>query len=466
MNMNEKSLEVKKHVGIIHCSNKLTLLQRKLSNALLYNAYDNLLVQETHEIKIGDLAKLVGYDSHDYDTIKKALKFLMSIVLEWNLLKNVAKKNINEEVQKGMGCSNDIVVSVISGNNLDPKAYSWNASTILASASIEGSICRYSYSLALRELLYMPEIYGKISLFIQSRFKSTYALALYENCVRYKNLEHTGWILLDVFRKLMGVAADKYKKFKDFKRRVLDKAVQEINELSDIYVIVELQNCNQKSAAIRFKINKNPNFGNYSVDKEIKLKPDNCFNDRQNKEINLTENDELICVLREEFGVSEKKLENLLAKYGVEYIWEKINIVKNSASYKEKKVKNLTAYFLSAIKDNFKSNVDASVIMDMKEANRKKEEKLKQEQQKSYKKYVNDTIDQALKNIAPEKLIKIDEEFRKEILTTKLTFVVNKYKENGILDPVIQAFYYDFINTRYSDLVTVVSFEDFIKNLK
>ena len=41
---------VKKHVAAIHVSGKLTLLQRKLSNVLLLNAYDTLTSQGKHSI--------------------------------------------------------------------------------------------------------------------------------------------------------------------------------------------------------------------------------------------------------------------------------------------------------------------------------------------------------------------------------------------------------------------------------
>ena len=36
---------VKKHVATIHCSNKLSLLERKISNALLFHAFSNLKLQ-------------------------------------------------------------------------------------------------------------------------------------------------------------------------------------------------------------------------------------------------------------------------------------------------------------------------------------------------------------------------------------------------------------------------------------
>ena len=43
---------VKKNVAAIHVSGKLTLLQRKLSNVLLLNAYDTLTSQARHQIEI------------------------------------------------------------------------------------------------------------------------------------------------------------------------------------------------------------------------------------------------------------------------------------------------------------------------------------------------------------------------------------------------------------------------------
>ena len=41
---------LKKHVSAIHIGAKLSLLQRKLVNALLYNAYDELLTAREHSI--------------------------------------------------------------------------------------------------------------------------------------------------------------------------------------------------------------------------------------------------------------------------------------------------------------------------------------------------------------------------------------------------------------------------------
>ncbi len=88
----------------------------------------------------------------------------------------------------------------------------------------------------MKELLYRPEIYGRLNMHVQAKFKSTYGLALYENCIRYQDIKQTPWINLGTFRKLMGVETGKYTVFRDFKRRVLDKAITEVNEYSPIKI--------------------------------------------------------------------------------------------------------------------------------------------------------------------------------------------------------------------------------------
>lgn len=83
---NNKSLELKKHVNAIHCTNNLTLVQRKLFNALLFNAYPELPYKQQFKIKGKDLYKLIGYNSKDTAKLKEALFGLISIAIEWNVI--------------------------------------------------------------------------------------------------------------------------------------------------------------------------------------------------------------------------------------------------------------------------------------------------------------------------------------------------------------------------------------------
>ena len=222
---------VKKHVATIHCSNKLSLLERKISNALLYHAFPKLKVQNVHEIKIDELKRLLGANTRNHKALKEALKKLISTLLEWNLLGEA----VPEMELEG-----------------------WNASTILSSVSVQRGIIKYQYSELIKTLLIDPKIYGKINLTIQARFKSSYALALYENCSRYRGLPYTKSFDMAVFRRLMGVEDGKYNIFRDFNRRVLNPAITEINTCSDIRVTPELSRTGRVVKAIKFRIEERP----------------------------------------------------------------------------------------------------------------------------------------------------------------------------------------------------------------
>jgi plasmid replication initiation protein len=309
----EKILELKKHVAIIHSSNKLTLLQRKIANALLFNAYKELQEKDEYSIHIAKLCEIIGYDSNDHKTIKKSLINLISTVLEWNL---------------------------IDGERLDSEGV-WNASSIIAGASIDGAICTYSYSAQMRRLLYRPHIYGRLDMMVQAKFQSTYGLALYENCNRFQDIGQTPWFTLNKFRKLMGVEDGKYKIFRDFKTRVLDKAVEEVNKYSTLNISAQMRKQNRQVVSIQFII-KNPKFSAISISNEP----------IQN---NIAE------ILNEKFGLSARQLSQVLAIYPESYIKEKMDIVITSPSFKNGKVKNLAKYLLSALRDDYQTNITNAI---------------------------------------------------------------------------------------------------------
>ena len=70
----------------------MSLLQRKISNALLYHAYKELMLKEEHEITVKQLCRLIGYQGNNHAAIKEALKGLISTVIEWiDLMKRERK---------------------------------------------------------------------------------------------------------------------------------------------------------------------------------------------------------------------------------------------------------------------------------------------------------------------------------------------------------------------------------------
>ncbi len=324
----KKSLELKKHVATIHSTNKLSLLQRKIANALLFNAYDELLKKDEHEIHIATLCNLIGYDSNDYKTIRKALVNLLATVIEWNL---------------------------VDGSRLDNEGI-WNASSIIADASIDGPVCTYSYSNKMKQLLHRPELYGRLNMLVQAKFQSSYGLALYENCIRYQNIEQTPWFEIAKFRKLMGVEEGSYKIFRDFKHRVLDKAIEEVNKYSPIYIVPQFQKQKRKVTAIQFLIK--PSNGTQIVSSEL-------------------EEESLPAKLKLNFGLSQKQLHEVLSHYEESYIWEKISIIESSASFLNGKITNLANYLICALKDDYQPVKSSKIVQEIISTHRNKQDKQK-----------------------------------------------------------------------------------------
>lgn len=67
-------------------------------------------------------------------------------------------------------------------------------------------------------------------------FKSMYSVRLYELLAQWKNNHQTPIFELGVFRGQLGVLDDEYLHMSNFKKRVLDLAIKEINEHSDLTV--------------------------------------------------------------------------------------------------------------------------------------------------------------------------------------------------------------------------------------
>lgn len=226
-NTQPPSERVKKHVAAIHTSGILSLLERKMVNVLLLNAYDALLTRRTHTLPIRHLCAMLGWDeSNNIERLQDVLRKLASTPVEFNMMED------GKEV--------------------------WRVMSMLSYGEIKDGTCTYRYDEYLAERFYDPEIYAMINIGIQRRFEGSYALTLYENCLRYKVVGSTGWWELNRFKKIVGATASMYDEFKYLKRDVIIKPVEEINRISDIQLLPEFQKQGRKVTAVRFLITENP----------------------------------------------------------------------------------------------------------------------------------------------------------------------------------------------------------------
>ena len=422
--------ELKKHAATIHCSNSLSLLQRKISNALLYHAYKELMIKEEHEITVKQLCRLIGYQGNNHAAIKDALRGLISTIIEWNL--------IDDET----GTEN------------------WTASSIIASVSLEGPLCYYAYSPRMKQLLHSPSMFGKIDLVIQSKFRSSYGLALYENCIRYRGLPQTKWFDMDLFKKLMGIPAGMYEVFRDFKKRVLDKAIDEVNTYSDLVISPEYIREGRKVAKVRFKL-------------EERVK-----RTRLGKQVdaNLLANDNeqalLKDKLRQQFKLKKEQIDELFRDYDIGFIYEKIRVVETSHSFKKGRVQNRAAYLFAAIKNDYQAPEPPAAVIDLQNAKMEMEltplKRVIEMIRLDYKNYREKAIHQVIDSMPNEEKSRFTIaflEFAEPAIHTILQLQRHKYTRETVHEsPQIKALMRQFA-LRELDIFTLVTLEEFVTTL-
>jgi hypothetical protein len=221
--------EVIKASPAIQIQSQISLLQRRAWNVLLANAYNELPDKDIHSVSIVELAAKLGFGDGNQDYLKGVLKSIVDCKVEWNVL----GKDKKEE---------------------------WGIASLLAEVRISDGICFYQFPHTLRLKLHNPRIYAKLNLRLQNRFKSRYALVLWEICFDYfdteRNQGETPFIPLKTFKSLMGLVETDYPVFKVLNRDLIKPAIKEINDLTDYHVDVEQKRIGRLIAELKFRITK------------------------------------------------------------------------------------------------------------------------------------------------------------------------------------------------------------------
>ena len=80
----------------------------------------------------------------------------------------------------------------------------------------------------------VKEFFTQYLLSQTAQLKSVYSSRLYELLIQWRSTEKTPIINLEDFRAQLGIEENQYKLMSDFKKRVLDLAINDINEKTDI----------------------------------------------------------------------------------------------------------------------------------------------------------------------------------------------------------------------------------------
>jgi hypothetical protein len=193
---------------------RITSLGRKLYNVFLHCA-QNAGEQDEYEARLHEIVELAGYNSNDTTSIKKTLQELLTTAVEW-------QSATDGEVERWDSCN------LLSGVGIT-KDKRTKAVTI-----------RWRFDSMILKQMLSPDRYARLSIEAITQLSTHAAMALYEICARYVDSpghktarRHWRWWL----PVLTGIAVKESKtEYRYFKRDVLQKAVVEINECTNLEI--------------------------------------------------------------------------------------------------------------------------------------------------------------------------------------------------------------------------------------
>lgn len=428
-NKENKISILNKHIGLIHCEGRLSLLQRKICNILLFNALAEINNKDIFEIGLNHLCSLIGYKSNDILLIKKALMSLISLVLEWNLLDRKTVESINTDT-----------------NVTKKSKISWHASSLLAGVNIEDGTVSYSYSPQIKTVISSLEIYGRINLFVQAKFKSSYSLALYENCIRFKNIRQTCLFELAIFRDLMGVEKNKYANFKELNRNVIVPALTEINEKADICLEIEYKKIGRTISGLKFYISENNSYLPKFKRKEKKL---------SEAAANIKK------VLVATFKLNENDAQYIVERYESGFIRTKLDEIFRSNAFKNNKIYNITAYINSILETENQVNMEKTLKTEEIAVPAQPTDDLKAFS-RQYSKYKISLLMETLQNCNAALKEAIYSNY-KIYLEKEKSILLKSFMQKKLESPMVLSDFLGWMNENHAELMpSFLSYEEFI----
>ena len=233
LNMNTKEIIIDKHSSSIQISNKISTIQRKSYNYMLKvakNEFKSDRKLRDFTITADELLRFFDMGGDNHTHLKKELELLNKTIVSYNIL----------------------------GKDKEKKR--WGSFTLIAGFEYKNGIIEYSFPHQVINMLLEPKMFAKINLVAIKGLRSRYSIALYELAEDYLNAQIPKMKMSD-FRLLMGVQDGKYSKFSMFQRRVIDVAVNEINQSEHINFILsyELIKTGRKITHIKFIVHKKEN---------------------------------------------------------------------------------------------------------------------------------------------------------------------------------------------------------------
>lgn len=348
---------VKKHKAIINCENSLPLASRKIFNILLFLVKDRFGKDIEHHVSESDVISLLNKTDRDITNARINYKKLASTVIEYNILNN-ERDHLN-----GVG-------TMLAPAVINKTKKTWN----------------FSFPPNIVQWVQDPNSFVFLDITTQERFSSKYSQALWEICIGSleDQLESYFSVKLDECRILM-CGKDNHQIYKDFKRRVVMTAINEINEKSLLHV--DLYQENKEGRKVTELV--------FFVTREEYIEPKQ-----------LISNDGLLEKMVEVFGITSNVAKRIIDTYDNEHILRNLDYTEQQfrKAIKNRKEEqfNVGAYATSAIIKDYapKQAKLLSRVIEEKECKKSNELGLIELNKKKCEKHVKDII-KAFEKIEP-----------------------------------------------------------------
>jgi hypothetical protein len=255
------------------------------------------------------------------------------------------------------------------------------------------------------------------------RLKIIYSIRIYELLKQYERIGQRTFEIGEL-RKILGVKPNEYKKYNDFKRKVLHTAQRELSLKTDIEFKFSEMKTGRKITDIEFVI----------------------FRSEQNN-IQPQIDDSLDSELLEKlivYGINRKKAKELLDIFDKDRISQNLDFALQK--YKIGKVtENLAGFIVKAIEQDFRPKVslfekeEESKRKNKQELMKKKEEikELFKQIRRSFENYRSEQVKEKLEALSPKQYKSLLERFLEDRKNDNI--VMSRYKESGLDNKIVSS---------------------------
>jgi hypothetical protein len=272
------------------------------------------------------------------------------------------------------------------------------------------------------------------------QIKSSYSIRLYELLKQYEKIGKR-YLLIDELRLMLGLQSHEYTLLHNFRARVLNIAVVEINRNTDIDISYVEIKTRRITTAIEFIIkSKKPTQPKPYISPSLQ-----------------TAHNFMIEVMVDQLYLSQQQAQDIMDNYDEKYIGDQIDNILNI--FKSSKIKNKGAYAYKSIIEGYK--YDPVIQENNKETQeqQKKEEKI-QIQYKLFESEKDDKIKTIIDNLTGQERKELLQSFEAQHIRP---YNRKTYERDGVATPILSGVWQKFVCEKYMKTCDYI-FHEWLEN--